>query len=358
MGKVELTNVCKSYIKDKYVIENFNLIIDDGEFCVLLGPSGCGKSTVLRMIAGLEEITGGEIKIDGKTVNQISPKDRDIAMVFQSYALYPHFTVYQNITYPLKIKKVSKEEQDKIVNEVSEILNIKHLLNRYPKELSGGERQRVAIGRAIVRKPKVFLFDEPLSNLDAKLRNSMRSELKLLQKKLNTTFIYVTHDQVEAMTMGTKIVVMNKGKIQQISDPLNLYNNPKNTFVASFIGNPPMNLFKINKLDNKFNFGTFNIKFENILNYENLIVGIRPEKLSFENGEDKNNFFEAKILVIEPLGKEFIYAIEPINNISKHSDFISLISQKYYDIKGDNVKIYFNSNDIKVYDPSSEEIIL
>lgn len=353
MGKVELRNIYKSYDKEKFVIEDFNLTIDDGDFCILLGPSGCGKSTVLRMIAGLEEITKGEILIDGKLVNSLSPKDRDIAMVFQSYALYPHFTVYENIAYPLKIKNVPKNEQKKVIEEVSEILNIRHLLDRYPKELSGGERQRVAIGRAIVRKPKVFLFDEPLSNLDAKLRNSMRSELKLLQKRLNTTFIYVTHDQVEAMTMGTKVVVINKGKIQQVSDPVNLYNNPENIFVSSFIGNPPMNLFEIEKKENSFYFGNFKIEDDKINNLNSLIVGIRPEKLSFsENKEEKKYYFEGKMLVCEPIGKEFIYTIEPIG-VKKTFDIVSVISSNSYNIKNEPVKIYFSIDDIKLYDPKT-----
>lgn len=355
MGKVELKNVYKSYIKDKFVIEDFNLTIEDGEFCILLGPSGCGKSTILRMIAGLEQITKGEIVIDNKIVNEISPKNRDIAMVFQSYALYPHFTVYQNIAYPLKIKKVPKQEQEKIINEAAEILNIKHLLDRFPKELSGGERQRVAIGRAIVRKPKVFLFDEPLSNLDAKLRNSMRSELKLLHQKLKTTFIYVTHDQIEAMTMATKIVVINKGKIQQISDPLNLYNNPQNIFVASFIGNPPMNLFKIKKRNNAFNFGNLKIVHKEIDSLNEIIVGVRPEKLSFEN-YSKEFSFDAKIVIFEPIGKEFLYTLDLID-MEKYSETIFVNSSKIHKNNGDNTKIYFNKEDIKIYNPETGDII-
>lgn len=381
MGRVELKNVYKSYTKDKYVIEDFNLTVDDGEFCILLGPSGCGKSTILRMIAGLEEITEGEISINGKIVNDVSPKNRNIAMVFQSYALYPHFTVYQNIAYPLKIKKIPKEKQNTMVNEAAEILNIKHLLDRYPKQLSGGERQRVAIGRAIVRKPEVFLFDEPLSNLDAKLRNSMRSELKLLHKKLKTTFIYVTHDQIEAMTMATKIVVINHGKIQQISDPLNLYNNPENIFVASFIGNPPMNLFKIKKINNEFYFGNYKIDIgnNNDLDYSNLneiIVGIRPEKLYFE--KEKGEFsFKSKILVFEPIGKEFLYTLQ-LENMQNFSDNIFVNSEKIFENKdfenkdsenknlenkklenknSEKIDVYFNKKDIKIYHPETGKLI-
>ena len=224
-------------------VQDFNLDIADKEFIVLVGPSGCGKSTTLRMIAGLEEISGGELYIDGKLVNDIAPKDRDIAMVFQSYALYPHMTVYENIAFPLKLRKVPKDEIDKRVNEVAQILGITQYLPRKPKNLSGGQRQRVAIGRAIVREPKVLLMDEPLSNLDAKLRNQMRAEILKLRQRINTTFVYVTHDQTEAMTLGDRIVIMRDGFIQQIGTPQEVFNHPKNLFVASFIGTPQMNFF-------------------------------------------------------------------------------------------------------------------
>ena len=244
MAEIILKNVYKSY-GDVKIVKDFNLEIKDKEFCILVGPSGCGKTTTLRMVAGLEDITAGDIFIDGKRVNDVPPKDRDIAMVFQNYALYPHMTVYQNMAFALKLKGYDKAEIDKRVKEAADILGIAHLLDRKPKQLSGGQRQRVAVGRAIVRKPKVFLFDEPLSNLDAKLRVQMRAELKKLHERLQSTMIYVTHDQTEAMTMGDKICVMKDGIIQQIAGPLELYDKPANKFVAGFIGTPPMNFFNV-----------------------------------------------------------------------------------------------------------------
>src|SRR4051812_27892698 len=240
MAEVILRNIVKK-INEHTIVDSVSLEIPDREFCVLVGPSGCGKTTTLRMIAGLEEITSGEVWIGNRLVNGVPPKDRDIAMVFQNYALYPHMTAYENMAFGLKLRKFSKKEIDARVREAAEILNLTHLLERRPKELSGGQRQRVAVGRAIVRKPKVFLFDEPLSNLDAKLRVQMRSEISKLHDRLQTTMIYVTHDQIEAMTMGDRIVVMKDGVIQQVQAPLAIYNNPTNKFVASFIGSPPMN---------------------------------------------------------------------------------------------------------------------
>jgi multiple sugar transport system ATP-binding protein len=241
MARVELTHINKSYGEGHSAVDDANLTVQDKEFVVLVGPSGCGKSTTLRMIAGLEDITSGEIKIGDRVVNDVAPKDRDIAMVFQNYALYPHMTVYKNMAFGLMLRKRPKAEIDQRVREAARILSIEHLLDRKPKALSGGERQRVAVGRAIVRNPQVFLFDEPLSNLDAKLRVQMRAEISKLHDRLQSTMIYVTHDQVEAMTMGDRIVVMLKGKIQQIAPPLELYNEPVNKFVAGFIGSPPMN---------------------------------------------------------------------------------------------------------------------
>ena len=241
MAEVILKNVQKVYDKNIVAVDDANIEIQDKEFVVLVGPSGCGKSTTLRMIAGLEEITSGEIFIDNILVNDIPPKDRDIAMVFQNYALYPHMTVYQNMAFGLKLRKYPKDEIDTRVREAADILGIEELLDRKPKALSGGQRQRVAVGRAIVRKPKVFLFDEPLSNLDAKLRLQMRTEISKLHTRLEATMVYVTHDQVEAMTMGDRIVVMKDGRIHQIDSPLNLYNYPVNQFVAGFIGSPSMN---------------------------------------------------------------------------------------------------------------------
>lgn len=262
MSNVILKNVTKIYDK-KVVINNVDLEIKDKEFVVLVGASGCGKSTILRMIAGLEEITSGEILISDKKVNDIPPKDRDIAFVFQSYALYPHMTVRENIAFGLKMRKVDKKIIEQKVQEAAEILDLTEYLDRKPKQLSGGQRQRVALGRAIVRNPKVFLMDEPLSNLDAKLRVQMRSEIKKLHEKLQTTFIYVTHDQTEALTMGDRIVVLDKGVIQQVDTPEEIYNNPANTFVAGFIGSPQMNF--INGSDLGLD--------------ENILYGVRPEKM-------------------------------------------------------------------------------
>ncbi|SVB44143.1 uncharacterized protein METZ01_LOCUS196997, partial [marine metagenome] len=244
MAEVILKNVRKVFDRDVVAVDDANIEIKDQEFVVLVGPSGCGKSTTLRMVAGLEEVTSGEIYIDGKLVNDIPPKDRDIAMVFQNYALYPHMTVYQNMAFGLKLRKYPKEEIDDRVREAADILGIQELLERKPKALSGGQRQRVAVGRAIVRKPKVFLFDEPLSNLDAKLRVQMRTEISKLHTRLEATMIYVTHDQTEAMTMGDRIVVMKDGRIQQNDTPLHLYNHPANQFVAGFIGSPSMNFIE------------------------------------------------------------------------------------------------------------------
>jgi len=243
MGKVTFKNIKKVYDKDVVAVRDFNLEINDKEFVVLVGPSGCGKSTTLRMVAGLEEISEGELYIDDELVNEVAPKDRDIAMVFQNYALYPHMTVYENLAFALKLRKLKKSEIDKKVREAAAILDITELLERRPKALSGGQRQRVAIGRAIVRHPQVFLMDEPLSNLDAKLRNQMRAEIIKLRKSVNTTFIYVTHDQTEAMTLGDRIVVMKDGEIQQVGTPQEVFDHPANVFVAGFIGTPQMNFF-------------------------------------------------------------------------------------------------------------------
>ena len=241
MASLSLENICKIYPNGFEAVKDFNLEIDDKDFIIFVGPSGCGKSTTLRMIAGLEDISRGDLKIDGRVVNDVEAKDRDIAMVFQSYALYPHLTVYDNMAFGLKLKKVPKDEIDKKVRYAAKILDLEKLLDRKPKALSGGQRQRVAMGRAIVREPKVFLMDEPLSNLDAKLRVQMRTEIAKLHERLGATMIYVTHDQTEAMTLGTKIVVMKDGVIQQVDTPQNLYNSPQNLFVAGFIGSPQMN---------------------------------------------------------------------------------------------------------------------
>ena len=276
MASVKLNNIKKVFGKDTLVIPDITLDVIAGEFLVLVGPSGCGKSTILRMIAGLEEPTMGKIHIGDRNVTNLPPKDRNIAMVFQNYALYPHMNVFNNLAFGLKIRKIHRDEINKRVQTAAEILKIEDLLDRKPKELSGGQRQRVALGRAIVRKPKVFLFDEPLSNLDAKLRIEMRAEIKKLHKELGTTMIYVTHDQVEAMTMGDRIVILNQGVIQQVGTPMEVYRNPENIFVAGFIGSPPMNLISGMIKNRKFKneFLSINLEFKNFIEFE--LVKIIP----------------------------------------------------------------------------------
>ncbi len=318
MADVVLRNVRKVYDKDVVAVDNASIDINDKEFVVLVGPSGCGKSTTLRMIAGLEEISDGEIYIDGKLVNDIPPKDRDIAMVFQNYALYPHMTVYQNMAFGLKLRKFPKSEIDDRVLEAADILGIEDLLERKPKALSGGQRQRVAVGRAIVRKPKVFLFDEPLSNLDAKLRVQMRAEISKLHKRLEATMVYVTHDQVEAMTMGDRIVVMRDAQIQQIDAPLKLYNDPVNQFVAGFIGSPSMNFVRGKIIsegeqiifdEGKVQIPLSDIQSEKLSSHlgSEVLWGIRPEDIYDPDtiGRDVTTVeINAKVEVVEPMGNE------------------------------------------------------
>lgn len=277
MSSLTLKNLIKSYDGKKNIINNINLEIKDKEFLVLVGSSGCGKSTILRLIAGLEEITSGEVLIDNKIVNNTHPKDRDVAFVFQSYALYPHMSVYENIAFGLKMRKVNKKNIDEKVHEVAKILNLEDFLDRKPKQLSGGQRQRVALGRAIVRKPKVFLMDEPLSNLDANLRVQMRTEIKRLHKNLETTFVYVTHDQTEALTMADRIVVLDKGIIQQVDTPEHIYSKPLNKFVAGFIGQ--MNFFEADVLNNSFLIENNEIKLPFNTTKNKIIIGIRPEEM-------------------------------------------------------------------------------
>ena len=318
MAKVVLENVHKVYPGGVVAVKDANLVIEDQEFVVLVGPSGCGKSTTLRMIAGLEEISAGTISIDGKRVNDIPPKDRDIAMVFQNYALYPHMTVYKNMAFGLKLRRFPQEEIDRRVREAAEILSIQELLERKPKELSGGQRQRVAVGRAIVRKPKAFLFDEPLSNLDAKMRVQMRMEISKLHTRLASTMIYVTHDQVEAMTMGDRIVVMKDGLIQQVAEPLELYDHPANQFVAGFIGSPPMNFFK-GRFEQKsggiwFAEQGFSVRVEESrapryasLIGKDVVFGIRPEDITdalYTTHPNPDHQIKAKVEVVEPMGAE------------------------------------------------------
>ncbi|MBN1622220.1 MAG: sn-glycerol-3-phosphate ABC transporter ATP-binding protein UgpC [Endomicrobiales bacterium] len=329
MARVLLKKVTKSF-GDVEAVKDFNLEIQDREFCILVGPSGCGKTTTLRMIAGLEEITSGEVSIGDHLVNDLPPKDRDIAMVFQNYALYPHMNVYDNMAFGLKLRGYSKKEIDIRVREAADILDIKHLLDRKPKQLSGGQRQRVAVGRAIVRKPKVFLFDEPLSNLDAKLRVQMRTELKKLHERLQSTMIYVTHDQTEAMTMGDKICVMKDGLIQQVDGPISLYDNPNNRFVAGFIGSPPMNFMEVEVIEREdsifLNEGMFELKLpdnykKEITKYigQKMILGIRPEdmydKLFYTIGPKDGNTFGATVEVVEPLGSEIYLHLNTGKNI-------------------------------------------
>ena len=322
MATVAFHEVTKRF-GNTVAVENFELDIDDKEFVVLVGPSGCGKSTTLRMLAGLEKITDGTIEIDGRVVNKVHPKDRDIAMVFQNYALYPHMTVYKNMAFGLQLRRFSKGEIDKRVQEAAEILEISELLNRKPKELSGGQRQRVAVGRAIVRKPAVFLFDEPLSNLDAKLRVQMRAEILKLHQRLQSTIIYVTHDQVEAMTMGSKIVIMNEGRILQVGRPIEVYDNPNDRFVAGFIGSPAMNFLKVRLVEKEGSLwvdgGTFALPIPNSKQElydkhegEAFYFGIRPEHIydrSFLKDYDPRNVIKTRVELIEPVGSFVILQI-------------------------------------------------
>jgi multiple sugar transport system ATP-binding protein len=312
MSDVTFEGVTKRY-GTASVIEDLNLHIDDHELMVLVGPSGCGKSTALRMIAGLEDVTGGTISIGGRIVNNLPPKDRDIAMVFQSYALYPHMSVRENLEFGLKMRHVERADMNRRVSSAAEILGITHLLDRKPKDLSGGQRQRVAVGRAIVREPAVFLFDEPLSNLDAKLRVQMRAEITRLQLTLGTTSVYVTHDQVEAMTMGHRIAVMRDGKIQQVGAPLEVYARPLNVFVAQFIGTPPMNLFRARVEDSTLRAAAFAIPIPDAARSlltagREVVVGIRPENLGGESKPMKGPTASISVTVdiVEPIGHESI----------------------------------------------------
>ena len=322
MASLSLTNVCKVYPNGFEAVKDFSLEVEDQEFIIFVGPSGCGKSTTLRMIAGLEEISSGELKIDGRVVNDVEPKDRDIAMVFQNYALYPHMTVFDNMAFGLKLRKVPKDEIKKKVEEAAKILDLEKLLDRKPKALSGGQRQRVAMGRAIVRNPKVFLMDEPLSNLDAKLRVQMRSEIASLHNRLKATIIYVTHDQTEAMTLGTRIVVLKDGVIMQVDSPQKLYNEPNNLFVAGFIGSPQMNFIDaVCKVEGErvtLNFEKTSVvlppaKAKKLIdggyNGKTVVMGIRPEDIGdsqIEIEAHKDAVFETDVTGYELLGSEVL----------------------------------------------------
>ncbi len=308
MASVQIADVRKAF-GNVQIIKGVDIPISDGEFVVLVGPSGCGKSTLLRMIAGLENITSGEISIGSRVVNEVPPKERDIAMVFQNYALYPHMTVAANMAFSLTLRKAPKSEIDERVNKAADILGLKHLLERYPRQLSGGQRQRVAMGRAIVRDPQVFLFDEPLSNLDAKLRVQMRTEIKELHQRLKTTTVYVTHDQIEAMTMADKIVVMHDGIVEQMGAPLDLYDKPRNMFVAGFIGSPAMNFLKGTIEGSDFVIGNARMPMGNAplgLGNRPAVLGVRPEHFMIDNEHGA----EAKVHVVEPTGSEIQVAAE------------------------------------------------
>jgi len=359
MAQVVLDKVSKVYGKDILAVDNASLDIKDKEFMVIVGPSGCGKTTTLRMIAGLEEITNGIISINDKVVNDTPPKNRDIAMVFQNYALYPHMTVFQNMAFGLKLRKVAKAEIKKTVDETAKMLGIESLLDRKPKALSGGQRQRVAVGRAIVRNPKAFLFDEPLSNLDAKLRITTRAELKALHQRLQTTSIYVTHDQAEAMTLGDRICVMYEGVIQQVAPPMEVYDRPVNKFVAGFLGTPPMNFFdgrvEINNGKTTFIVNEHEILLhesynECLADYNNsqMVLGIRPERLSTEpvSGQRPNSL-PATVNVVEPLGDRMdVY----LTTDTGHS-FIANIDPHIKLNAGDSITIYLDANGIFIFQP-------
>ncbi len=368
MSSVKLHGVYKRFDGGVTAVSDFNVDIEDKEFIILVGPSGCGKSTTLRMIAGLEEISEGELLIDDAVMNDVPPKDRDIAMVFQNYALYPHMTVFENMAFGLKLRKVPKDEIRRRVEEAAKILEIDHLLDRKPKALSGGQRQRVALGRAIVRSPKVFLLDEPLSNLDAKLRASMRTELSKLHQRLQTTFIYVTHDQVEAMTMGTRIVVMKDGFIQQIAAPTVLYDTPANLFVATFIGSPNMNTFRATVLDDN---GTTYLSFGNtkialpeakgrkpeVMAYvgKEVIVGVRPEAIHDEEvyiNQYPDALADANVEVVEMMGHEtYLYLL------CEGQQMIARVSPRAHTKPGDNIKVAFDVNKIHLFDAETEKTI-
>ncbi len=369
MADLKLQNIYKRYPGGVTAVGDFCLEIADKEFIVLVGPSGCGKSTTLRMIAGLEEISEGDLFIDGKRVNDVAPKDRDIAMVFQNYALYPHMTVYDNMAFGLKLRKTPKDEIKKRVTEAAKILDIEHLLERKPKALSGGQRQRVALGRAIVREPKVFLMDEPLSNLDAKLRVAMRTEINKLHKRLQTTFIYVTHDQTEAMTMGSRIVVMKDGIIQQVDTPINLYNKPCNMFVGGFIGSPQMNFIDATltqKDDGLYlDFAEESIKLPEgkasrpeLKDYigKEVVLGIRPEDihddeamLSAQPASVVNAFVE----VTELLGAEtYLY----LTIAGKQTT--ARVDQRSTAKINETIKVVFDPNKIHLFDKETELVII
>ncbi|BBF44825.1 multiple sugar ABC transporter, ATP-binding protein [Lachnospiraceae bacterium KM106-2] len=368
MASLSLKNINKTYPNGFVAVKNFNLDIEDKEFIIFVGPSGCGKSTTLRMIAGLEEITSGELWIGDKLVNDVEPKDRDIAMVFQNYALYPHMSVYDNMAFGLKLRKTPKDQIDKLVHEAAKILDIEHLLDRKPKALSGGQRQRVAMGRAIVRDPKVFLMDEPLSNLDAKLRVQMRIEISKLHQRLETTIIYVTHDQTEAMTLGTRIVVMKDGVVQQVDTPQNLYDRPQNLFVAGFMGSPQMNFIecKVTKSgsDVLLTFGSHSIKVPDLRAKKlieggyvdkTVILGIRPEDVKDEEifiNASPDSVLDATVKVYELLGAEvFLYLTVDQFEVTAR------VNPRTTARPGDSIKVALDLTKMHIFDKETEKVI-
>lgn len=375
MSEIALRNVCKQFDSEHYGVKDFNLDIHDKEFVIFVGPSGCGKSTTLRIIAGLEEITDGELWIDGEFSNYLEPKEHGMSMVFQNYALYPNMTVYGNMAYALKIRKLPKDEIDRKVHEVAKILEIEQLLDRKPAALSGGQKQRVAIGSAIIRKPKAFLMDEPLSNLDAKLRAQMRVELVKLHKQLDTTIIYVTHDQTEAMTLGTKIVVMKDGLIQQVGAPQNIYDNPVNLFVAGFLGSPSMNFFRCTVKAEENNRtalflddaktvkkvyldGTRGKQIADRYNGRHVILGIRPEDI-YELAEAKKLGIENESVdVDEPVVNREMLGAEVILYFDEQGKTLAVrLSPENQTQVGEKVSLYFDMEKAHVFDPETEENI-
>ncbi len=368
MASLSMKNICKVYPNGFEAVKDFNLEVEDQEFIIFVGPSGCGKSTTLRMIAGLEEISSGEFKIDGKLMNDVEPKDRDIAMVFQNYALYPHMTVFDNMAFGLKLRKVPKDEIKRKVEEAAKILDLEKLLDRKPKALSGGQRQRVAMGRAIVRNPKVFLMDEPLSNLDAKLRVQMRSEIASLHNRLKATIIYVTHDQTEAMTLGTRIVVLKDGVIMQVDSPQKLYNEPNNLFVAGFIGSPQMNFVDaVCKVEGE----KVTLSFENTTivlppakakkladggyNGKTVVMGIRPEDIGdseIEIEAHKDCAFETDVTGYELLGSEVLLYF----NVAG-AGMTAKVDSRTTARMGDHIRLALDPEKIHVFDKETEQTV-
>ena len=391
MGAIDIKSAGKIYPNGTRALEDVNITINDGEFVVLVGPSGCGKTTLLRMVAGLEDITEGEISIGDKTVNDVAPKDRDIAMVFQNYALYPHMSVFDNMAFSLKLRKLPKDEIDQKVKEAAKTLEISELLERKPKALSGGQRQRVAMGRAIVRNPQAFLMDEPLSNLDAKLRVQMRAELGQLHTQLQTTTLYVTHDQVEAMTMGDRVAVIRKGELQQIDTPREIYLNPRNIFVAGFIGSPSMNFVYanvgLNKSSIQLNFGNDQIeykgeKLEQLKAFENkeIVMGIRPEAFEDGNYANANEFSESikvSVSLLEQLGSDsyihFYKDIKPVQTeaieeiladegedisvLGDNTKFIARINPNSTVVEGEEIELKIDPSKLHFFNPESGDAL-